>query len=199
MLELQLLSGIGQVRLMTYYKDLFREWGIPVAQILLTHHNFASERECSTVTQIITACLSKGIVPIINENDMVDKEEFEYHRSFSDNDILAALVGVNTGAELAILLTDVEGLYASDPKMNRDVSLIEEVARVTPEIEAMAGAEGNPLGLGGMSSKVTAARMLTEAGIPTIIASGHYPLPDIVARRVPVTTFLPQPNTTMSR
>ena len=191
-LELQLLSGIGQVRLMTYYKDLFREWGISVSQILLTHHNFASERERGTVTQIINAYVEQRVIPVVNENDMVDKEEFDYQKSFSDNDILAALVGSSVGVDLAILLTDVDGLYASDPKKNHGVTLIDEVARVTPEIEAMASVEGNALGLGGMSSKVMAARRLTETGIRTVIASGHYPLPDILSRKAPSTTFLPQ-------
>ncbi|MFW6368273.1 MAG: glutamate 5-kinase [Spirochaetota bacterium] len=187
--ELQLLAGIGQVRLMTYYKDLFREWKIPVSQILLTHHNFASERERGTITGILERYLNRGVIPIINENDMVDKEEFDYQKSFSDNDILAALVGVNAGVDLGILLTDVDGLYASDPKKDSSVTLIDEVSRVTPEIEAMAGSESNELGLGGMSSKVVAARMLTEAGISTVIASGRYELCDVLHRTAPATTF----------
>ncbi|TVQ25100.1 MAG: glutamate 5-kinase, partial [Spirochaetaceae bacterium] len=146
--ELQLLSGIGQVRLMTYYKDLFREWGRSVAQVLLTHHNFASDTERSTITQIINAYMNRGVVPVVNENDMVDKEEFEYQKSFSDNDILAALVAINVNVDLAVLLTDVDGLYASDPKRDDSVRLINEVAQVTPDIEAMAGNTGNALGLG---------------------------------------------------
>ena len=191
-LELQQLSGLGQVRLMTYYKDLFREWKVPVAQILLTHHNFASTGERDTITSIINSYFAKGVVPVINENDMVNKEEFDYQRSFSDNDILAALVGVNVSVDLAILLTDVDGLYAADPKKDDTVSLIEEVERVTPEIEAMASREGNTLGLGGMSSKVLAARRLTEAGIPTLIASGRHPLAQVVSRTAPSTRFLAQ-------
>ncbi|MFW6288376.1 MAG: glutamate 5-kinase [Spirochaetota bacterium] len=191
-LELQMLSGIGQVRLMTYYKDLFREWRVSVAQILLTHHNFATDRERITVTEIVNAYLEQGIIPVINENDMVDKEEFEYQKSFSDNDILAALVGANVGIDLAILLTDVDGLYAADPKKDASVQLIATVERVTAEIEAMASKEGSALGLGGMSSKVIAARRLTEAGIPTMIASGKYSLPDIVSRKAPSTTFRAQ-------
>ncbi len=190
--ELQLLSGIGQVRLMTYYKDLFREWNIAVAQVLLTHHNFASDRERSTVTQIIHAYLRDGVIPVVNENDMVDKEEFDYQKSFSDNDILAALVGASVGVDLAVLLTDVDGLYVTDPKRGEDVRLISEVPRVTAEIEAMASAEGSTLGLGGMRSKVAAARRLTEAGIPTLIASGKYALADIIDRRSPATSFLAQ-------
>lgn len=191
-LDLQLLSGIGQVRLMKYYKDLFKERGVSVAQILVTHHNFASDRERDTITGIIDAYLSRGIVPVINENDMVDKEEFDHQKSFSDNDILAAIVATNVRVDLAILLTDVEGLYPADPKLNDGVQLIEDVDSVTEEIEAMAGSETNPLGLGGMSSKVTAARQISEAGIDTIIASGHYAVEDIINGAVRSTRFKAQ-------
>lgn len=188
-LDLQLLSGIGQVRLMKYYKDLFLERGVSVAQILLTHHNFASDRERDTITQIIDAYLKRGIVPIVNENDMVDKEEFDDRNSFSDNDILAAIVAVNAGVDLAVLLTDVDGLYASDPKLGAGAELIADVDVVTAEVEAMASRDGNSLGLGGMRSKVLAARQISEAGIPVIIGSGHKPLADVIDRTVPSTRF----------
>jgi len=190
-LELQLLSGIGQVRLMTYYKDLFGERRISVSQVLLTHHNFSSARERETITGILHAYVAAGVIPVINENDMVDKEEFDYRQTFSDNDILAALVAVNGRVDLAVLLTDVDGLFAADPKHNDSVRFIDEVARVTPEIEAMASASSNPLGLGGMSSKVLAARRMSEAGIATLIASGHHSLADIVQNRVRSTRFHP--------
>lgn len=192
-LQLQLLSGIGQIRLMNYYKDLFLERGVAVAQILLTHHNFSSHSERDTIRQIISAYLDSSVIPIVNENDMVDKEEFDYKKTFTDNDILAALVAVNIQVDLAVLLTDVDGLYAADPKTNTEVSLIDEVPVVTPEIEAMAGAEANDLGLGGMSSKVVAARRISEAGIPVIIASGRHKLGDVLDRSAPATWFRPQP------
>lgn len=190
-LDLQLLSGIGQVRLMKYYKDLFKLHEVSVAQILLTHHNFSSKRERDTITQIIEAYLSRGIVPVVNENDMVDKEEFEYEKSFSDNDILAAIVAVNVGVDLAVILTDVEGLHVADPKKHDHPQLIEEVTAVTEEIEAMAGSDANPLGLGGMRSKLTAAKRIMEEGIPAIIASGYHSLGDVIHKRVPSTRFTP--------
>ena len=192
-LDLQLLSGIGQVRLMKYYKDLFRERGVSVAQILLTHHNFATARERETITQIAQAYIARGIVPVINENDMVDKEEFDYHKSFTDNDILASLVGVNLGVDCALLLTDVDGLHAADPKYNDDAHLIEWVQQVTPEIEALAGSGRSTLGLGGMRSKLVAARQLTEAGIETFIASGRHSLADVLSGAAPATRFQKQP------
>lgn len=190
-LDLQLLSGIGQVRLMKYYKDLFLERGVSIAQILLTHHNFASDRERDTITQIIDAYLNRGIVPVINENDMVDKEEFDDRNSFSDNDILAAIVAVNARVDLAVLLTDVDGLYRADPKLAAENEFISDVHSVTDEVEAMASTESNSLGLGGMRSKVIAARQISEAGIPVIIGSGHKPLEDVIHGRAPGTRFHP--------
>ena len=189
--ELQMLSGIGQVRLMTYYKDLFREWGLSVAQVLVTHHNFSTDRERDTITQIVSNYMDRDTIPIVNENDMVDKEEFDYRKSFSDNDILAALVGTNSHVDRAILLTDVDGLYRSDPKQSSADDLIEEVRAITSEIEAMATREGSGLGLGGMRSKIEAAKMLTQASIPTTIASGFAPLARILDGTARATRFAP--------
>ena len=191
-LQLQFLSGIGQIRLMKYYKDLFRERGVTVAQILLTHHNFSSPSERETIRQIVAAYLEAEVIPVINENDMVDKEEFDYKQTFTDNDILAALVAVNIGVDMAILLTDVDGLYAADPKKHHEVQFIDEVEQVTPEIIAMASSEANDLGLGGMSSKVLAARRISDAGIPVLIASGRHDLRTVIDRTAPSTRFHPQ-------
>ena len=188
-LELQLLSGIGQIKLMKYYKDLFRQEDITIAQILLTHHNFASARERSTIHQIMRSYLDRGIVPIVNENDMVDKEELEYKRTFTDNDILAALVAVNVRVDCAVILTDVEGLFVGDPKRDASARFIAEVDRVTPDIKKMASRETNALGLGGMKSKVQAAEMITTKGIDTIIACGEHPMDDIMEGRVARTYF----------
>lgn len=192
-LQLQLLSGIGQIRLMKYYKDLLKPHRIAVAQVLLTHHNFKSSRERETITQIIAAYLELGVIPIVNENDMVDKEEFDYRNTFTDNDILAALVAVNVEVDLAVLLTDVDGLYAADPKTDASAHLIEQVQEITPEIVAMAGGSTSGLGLGGMSSKLLAARKITEAGIEVIIASGRHRLGDLIGGNVRHTRFAAQP------
>jgi glutamate 5-kinase len=188
-LELQLLSGIGQIKLMKYYKDLFRQEDITIAQILLTHHNFDSQRERSTIRQIMQSYLDRGIVPVINENDMVDKEEFEHKRIFTDNDILAALVAVNVEVDRAIILTDVEGLFVGDPKKDTDAQFIDEVVEVTPAIRKMASRETNTLGLGGMSSKVKAAEMITARGIDTIVACGNHSMDDILSGSVHRTYF----------
>jgi len=188
-LELQLLAGEGQVRLMKHYKDLFMVHSIFVAQVLLTHHNFAKKAEIETIKQIMNAYLEKRTIPIINENDLVNKEEFEYERVFTDNDILAALVATLLKVDLAVILTDVDGLYLGDPKENRDARLIEEVESIDAGIIRMASKATNPLGLGGMSSKVKAAAMITSAGINTIVANGRYGMSDILANRVKRTLF----------
>ncbi|OHD75918.1 MAG: glutamate 5-kinase [Spirochaetes bacterium RBG_16_67_19] len=190
-LELQLLSGMGQIKLMKSYKDLFKRYGIRVAQILLTHHNFSTQNEEKTIRQIMEAYLAQGTIPIVNENDMVNKEEVEAQPVFSDNDILAALVAVRLRAECLLILTDVDGLYQANPKHNSHVALVEEVREIDRQIEQMAAKETNPLGLGGMASKVRAARMAGEHGIRTIVANGRYRLSDILSDRVPRTVFHP--------
>jgi glutamate 5-kinase len=190
-LELQLLSGMGQIRLMKYYKDLFKRFSIQVAQVLLTHHNFANQNEEKTIREIMEAYLAQGTIPIVNENDMVNKEEVEAQPVFSDNDILAALVAVRLRAQRLLILTDVDGLYQANPKQNSHVALIEEVPEIDRHIEQMAAKETNPLGLGGMASKVRAAKMAGEQGIETIVANGRYRIQDILAHRVPRTVFRP--------
>jgi glutamate 5-kinase len=188
-LELQLLSGMGQIKLMKYYKDYFKLEDIRVAQVLLTHHNFASGGEESTIRLILDAYLKKGVIPIVNENDMVNKEEVESKPVFSDNDILAALVAIRAGVDLLLILTDVDGLYRANPKSNAHVGFVGEVAAIDEEIEAMAARESNRLGLGGMASKVRAAKMAVAGGIPTIVSNGRYSLPDILAGRTRRTLF----------
>jgi glutamate 5-kinase len=188
-LQLQLLSGMGQIKLMKYYKDYFKRYRINVAQVLLTHHNFSNQNEERTIRSIMEAYLKKRTIPIVNENDMINKEEVQAQPVFSDNDILAALVAIRLRAELLVILTDVDGLYQANPKHNSHVSLIEEVREIDRRIEQMAARETNPLGLGGMASKVLAAKMVGEHGIETIVANGRYSLPDILQNRVPRTLF----------
>jgi glutamate 5-kinase len=191
-LKLQLLSGEGQIRLMKYYKDYFKPYKIIVAQILLTHHSFAIDEEKKSIIQIIDAYLKQGTIPIINENDLVCKEELEYKRMFSDNDILTAIVGTAVNADLVIILTDVDGLYKGNPKTDLNAELIENVNMPDNSIKEMASAETNNLGLGGMLSKVQAAEILTKSGINVLVANGKYKLTDIIQNRVNRTVFTGQ-------
>jgi len=188
-LKLQLLSGEGQIKLMKCYKDYFKKEGIIVAQVLLTHHNFDSPEEERTIKKIMNAYLRQRTIPIVNENDLVNKEELEDKRVFTDNDILAALVGITLDVNLAILLTDVEGLYHSDPKVNTLAELIERVEKIDDRIKTMASKTANSLGLGGMHSKVRAAEMMTEGGIDVIMASGLKDLEKIIGNKIKRTFF----------
>jgi glutamate 5-kinase len=190
-LRLQMLSGMGQIRLMKYYKDYFKEEGIRVAQILLTHHNFSTASEEATIRAIIEAYLQAGVIPVVNENDMVNKEEVEVRPVFTDNDILAALVAQRMRAELLLILTDVDGLFEGNPKKDAGARFVAEVPQVDARVEAMAARETNRLGLGGMASKVQAAKLVAVDGIRTIVANGRHPVGDILEARVRRTVFQP--------
>lgn len=188
-LKLQMLSGQGQVKLIKYFKDLFMEKQIYIAQILLTHHNFTSPKEIGAIRDILNAYLTDGVIPIINENDMINKEELDYQRSFTDNDILAALVARDLPVEKAIILTDVDGLFQGDPKSGNHTQVIQEIEEITPKIKKMAAQGKSTLGLGGMASKVQAAEMVASAGIDTIVANGRRPLEAIIDGTAPRTLF----------
>lgn len=187
--ELQLLSGQGQVKLMEFYRNWFRDESIFVAQMLVTHHNFATSKEKKSVHNIVEAYLERGILPIMNENDLVNKEELEYERLFTDNDILASLVAKELDADLLVLLTDVDGLYDGNPKNDENANFIEVVEKIDKKIKNMATTETNSLGLGGMYSKVIAAETCNKAGIDTVVASGHRELIKIINGQEPRTLF----------
>jgi glutamate 5-kinase len=188
-LKLQLLSGEGQIKLIGNYRKLFEKKDIRVSQVLLTHHNLDTEKERKAITDILNAYLGEKIIPIINENDLINKEELESKKLFTDNDILAALIARDMKVDRALILTDVDGLYDNNPKTNGNSHLIETVLKVTPKIKRMASKGTNNLGLGGMYSKVLAAEILTKAGIETIIANGNYNIEDIMSNRVKRTLF----------
>ena len=188
-LKLQLLSGEGQIRLMKYYKDYFKAYKILVSQILLTHHSFAINEENKTIVQIIDAYLAQKTIPIINENDLVCKEELEYKRMFTDNDILTALVGTAVNTDMVIILTDVDGLYKGNPKTNSHAEFIEKVEHLDDAVKEMASNETNDLGLGGMLSKIEAAEVLTKSGIDVLVANGKYKLEEIIKNKVKRTIF----------
>ena len=194
-LELQLLAGIGQTRLMKYYRDYLGYYGRQTAQLLLTHHSFATPREERTVTELLLAYLERGIVPIVNENDMVNKEELEHRGHFTDNDILAALVAERLHVDQALLLTDVAGLMhrrAGSDGAPSD-TLVRTVAAVTAEIKALAWDTRSAVGLGGMYSKVVAAERMTARGIEVIVGNGRLPLRTLLHDPERRTVFLAQP------
>ncbi|MBU0615329.1 MAG: glutamate 5-kinase [Nanoarchaeota archaeon] len=190
-LELQALSGIGQISLINTFKELFKEQNINVAQVLLTHHNLSTAEEKKNLKDVVGIYLKNKTIPIINENDVVSKEELMGNSiaKFTDNDLLAALVSIELKADTMILITDVEGLCDVDPKENKCAHVITSVTKITPDIEKMATKETNKLGRGGMASKVKAANLVMEKGISCIVGSGKYSINDLLEGKVQRTIF----------
>ena len=200
-LELQFLAGIGQTRLMKYYRDYLGYYGRQTAQLLLTHHNFASPGEQRTVSRLLEAYLERGIVPIVNENDVVNKEELEHRGHFTDNDILAALVAERLHVDQALLLTNVDGLMhrRNDGNGGNTDTLVRTVETVTADVKALAWGEPSAVGLGGMYSKVMAAERMTARGIEVIVGNGRLPLATLLHDPGRRTVFLAQASAHQAR
>ena len=164
----QAAAAIGQSRLMRAYKDALRKHGLTAAQVLLTRDDLANRRRYLNARNTLMTLLEYGVVPIINENDTVVIDEIR----FGDNDNLSAMTTNLVEAQLLVILSDVDGLYDSDPRHNTEARLISEVERITPEIEAMAGLEETLLGTGGMVTKLKAAKRATLFGAGTAIING---------------------------
>ena len=167
----QAAAAVGQCELMYTYDRLFSEYNHTVAQILLTGSDFKNEERHENFSNTMLRLLSLGVLPIVNENDTVSTEEIKV----GDNDTLSALVAVSVGAELLILLSDIDGLYTADPHKDPAARLISRVERITPEIMALGGGVGSGLGTGGMATKLSAASLCTQNGCDMIIANGAYP------------------------
>jgi len=156
---------------MRAYKDALRQYGLKAGQVLLTRDDLANRRRYLNARNTLMTLLEYGIVPIINENDTVVVDEIR----FGDNDNLSAMTTNLAEAQLLVILSDVDGLYDSNPHHNPDAKLISEVERLTPEIEAMAGTEVTELGTGGMATKLKAAKRATLYGAGTAIINGLKP------------------------
>jgi len=165
MSALQASAAVGQGILMQVYEKYFGEYGQPVAQMLLTREDFVDPVRRRNYENTLNVLLKWGIVPIINENDSVAVEEIRV----GDNDMLSAYTAIHARAGLLVLLSDVDGLYTGDPRKDKNARLIKVVERITPEIEKLAG-KASPRGFGGMMSKVQAAKIACEFGIPVVIA-----------------------------
>ncbi len=165
----QAAAAVGQSSLMWAYEKSFSDFGKKVAQVLLTREDFSERVRYLNSKNTLITLLSYGIIPIINENDTVATDEIK----FGDNDQLAALVSGLIDAERLIILSDVEGLYSSDPTKNPEAKIIPFVDEITPEFEAMAGGAGSVVGTGGMYSKILAAKKAVSYGIKVNIVSGR--------------------------
>ena len=188
----QAAAAVGQCELMYFYDKLFTEYNHIVAQLLLTGEDIRSEQRSRNVRNTLSRLLELGALPVINENDAVATDEIGVDNTIGENDSLSAIVAAAIGADLLILLSDIDGLYDSDPHRNPDARLIETVPVIDAHILSLAGDKGSALATGGMVTKLHAAQIATAAGCEMVIANGEKPevLYDIVAGRRAGTRFL---------
>ncbi|MBR6719286.1 MAG: glutamate 5-kinase [Clostridia bacterium] len=184
----QAAAAVGQCELMYTYDKLFSEYNHNVAQILITAPDVKNPERKANFHNTLERLLALSVLPVINENDTVSTEEIV----IGDNDTLSAEVSASIGADLLIILSDIDGLYDKNPKNNPDAKLIPVVSEITEEIKALAGGSGSSLGTGGMITKIRAAEIATAAHCDMIIANGAEPLIlyDIVEGKSIGTRFL---------
>lgn len=165
----QACAAVGQAQLMMTYQKIFSEYNQPVAQILLTKITMMQEDNRINAENTFLELLSLGVIPIVNENDTVSTYEIQ----FGDNDRLSALVTALTGADLLILLSDIDGLYTDDPNVNEDAKFVEVVEKLDDYYMDMGKeTSSSQIGTGGMSAKLVAAKIATYSGADMVIANG---------------------------
>ncbi len=174
----QMLSAIGQGRLMHIYSQLFDLFEIVVGQVLLTRDDLGDRARYLNIRDTLTTLLEHRIIPVINENDTTATYEIRV----GDNDNLSAMVANLLEADLLIILTDMHGLYTADPRSNPDAQLIPSVEQIDEATYALAGGAGTSVGTGGMITKIQAAHLASRSGVVTVIANGNEH--DVLARVV---------------
>lgn len=186
----QAAAAVGQCELMYMYDELFGNYNIPVAQILLTKTIIGRKNVENTFEKLI----DMGVIPIVNENDTVAIDELELE--IGENDSLSAIVAEIANADLLIILSDIDGLYDKDPHSNSDATLIPVVTEINEYIENIAGGAGSSLGTGGMSTKINAGKIAAQAGIDMVIMNGDNPdkLYDLFEDKPVGTLFLAKEN-----
>lgn len=198
----QACAAIGQGRLMSIWSDAFEKVGVTAAQVLLTEDDFSSRGRYLALRATLEELLSLGVVPVLNENDTVGTAELETPAGhvFGDNDKLSALVASKVGADLLVILSDVDGLHTANPARNRSARRIPVVAEVNAEVRALAEGAG-ARGRGGMATKLEAAAIVTASGALAVVASGRRPgiLAEVLAGEDAGTLFLPQSTLTGKR
>ena len=184
----QAAAAVGQCELMYIYDKLFSEYHHTVAQLLITADNLSNETRHANFTNTLNRLLELGVVPVINENDTVATDEIV----IGDNDTLAARVAESVGANLLVLLSDIDGLYTADPHEDPTAKLLPVVRRVDDSIRALAGVSSTDQGTGGMVTKLRAAEICLSCGCEMVIANGNEPtlLYDIVAGKPVGTRFV---------
>lgn len=194
----QACAAIGQGKLMSIYENGFDTYGLVSSQILLTEDDFSLRKRYLSLRTTLNKLLELGVVPIINQNDTVSTVEvdpqYEHMQvCFSDNDKLSALVASELDADLLVILSDIEGLYDENPKVNPNAKIIRKVDEVTDAVLAL-GTDASSGGRGGMRTKLEAARMVTRFGGKVLIANGKIPyvIKKIFEEEELGTMFLPQ-------
>lgn len=195
--EKQAFAAVGQARLMMVYQKLFAEYNQIAAQVLLTKNTMVSENSRFNAQNTFDELLKLGTIPVVNENDTVSTSEIPLVDNFGDNDRLSAVVAALIGADLLILLSDIDGLYSDDPRKNQDARFISLVREITPELMDMGkSSSGSDVGTGGMSAKLAAARIATDSGCDMVIANGDHVeiISQILDGQEKGTLFLAHPN-----
>lgn len=168
----QACAAIGQARLMMVYQKLFGEYNQITAQVLMTKYTMINDISRKNAQNTFQELLKMGVIPIVNENDTVSTDEIEYG-NFGDNDTLSAIVAALIGADLLILLSDIDGLYTDDPNVNPDAKFVECVEVIDEKLENMGKGVSSSVGTGGMATKISAAKIATDSGSDMIIANGE--------------------------
>lgn len=187
----QACAAVGQGRLMMMYEKLFAEYSQLTAQVLLTKESITNEACAANARNTFDRLAAMHVVPIVNENDAISVDE-ELYGNFGDNDTMAAHVASLVGADLLILMSDIEGLYTDDPKRSPGARFVHTVGRIDSELERMGKGAGTSVGTGGMATKIEAAKIATDAGADMVIANGEniYTINDIMAGKKIGTLFL---------
>jgi len=192
----QAAAAVGQCTMMHLYDKLFSEYNRSVAQILLTGEDIDAPVRSEHLRNTFEALLERRIIPVVNENDSVSSAEIETGKCkvLGDNDTLSALVARLVGADLLVLLSDIDGLYDADPHQSPGAQLIDTVHAITPELRAAAGGAGTWRGTGGMQTKLNAAAIALEAGFEMVITNGKNPenLYEIIENKPVGTRFVPK-------
>ncbi len=166
----QACAAVGQARLMMVYQKLFAEYNQVAAQILMTKHTMINDISRENAQNTFNELINMGVIPIVNENDTVSTDELD----FGDNDTLSAIVTAIVGADLLILLSDIDGFYTDDPHKNKDATMISLVHEINDELLDMAkSSTGCNLGTGGMATKLSAARIANASGADMVITNGN--------------------------
>lgn len=193
----QAYAAVGQARLMMVYQKLFAEYNQTAAQVLLTKDTMVNDSSRYNAQNTFDELLKLGTIPIVNENDTVSTSEIPYVDSFGDNDRLSAIVTALIGADLLILLSDIDGLYSDDPRRNPQAKFVNLVPEITAEFLSMGKeTSSSDVGTGGMSAKLAAARIATDSGADMVIANGDQVevILQIMGGEEKGTLFLAHPN-----